>query len=151
MPRMAPCHTLSGDDSSAEPMSQLLERLSSAVANVLNERDFDFTSKEAQRFLANLAPDREGKMDTQAAKMDFEQQIAIWRQRAVKFPKIYFDVVQLHSTMNEDSGIGKCLSGNAGEWTGRRGSACNERDEVKAGQRARLVVLSHHLYERHYE
>jgi len=111
MPPNDACPTPTSDESPVEPVSALLERLSFAVVTAINEQDFDFTSEQAHEFLAHLAPDWEGEMDTQPAKVNFEQQVALWRQRTETHPNVCFEVLQVESAVDEDSGTASVYLG----------------------------------------
>jgi hypothetical protein len=86
----------------------LLERLSRALVNALNEHDFDFNqSPEAQEVLACISPHFKADMDTQPQSLTWDEQIASWKERAGVHPDVRFEVKQVSSDVNERSGVAK--------------------------------------------
>ncbi|KAK4503454.1 hypothetical protein PRZ48_004369 [Zasmidium cellare] len=91
-----------------ESTASYLERLSSTIVTALNDRDFAFASAPAQLFLTHISPHWRGEIDTFAQKREitsFDQQRAMWKQRAEENPGVHFEIVHLWSYVNEEVGL----------------------------------------------
>ncbi|KAK3709511.1 hypothetical protein LTR37_010884 [Vermiconidia calcicola] len=84
-----------------------LERLSAAVVNAHNARDFSFQSEEAQELVAHLTHDWEGQFDThsdQTHSYTWNEQVSAWKERAENYPRVHFQIVQTSSNVSEKYG-----------------------------------------------
>lgn len=105
---MEPYPTPETPTTQTETTASRLERLSSIVVSTINDRDFDFTSKDAQSFLAHVSPQWRGEIDTFAQKREiksFDEQRAMWKKRAEENPDVHFEIVHLSSYVNEGAGM----------------------------------------------
>jgi hypothetical protein len=90
-----------------KPLIPDLERLSAAFVQVLNERDFDFTSDVAQELKSRLSSDWKAQLDTFAADsrpVTFAEQVARWRQRAQDNPDVKFNVLDVQTRVDNKKG-----------------------------------------------
>jgi hypothetical protein len=90
-----------------KPSTPELERLSAAFVQVLNERDFDFTSVVAQELKSRLSPDFRAQLDTFAADsrpVTFDEQVEKWRQRASDNPGVKFHVLDVQTRIDNKKG-----------------------------------------------
>jgi hypothetical protein len=105
---LTPPDTPSSQPPANKGSSALLERLSVAMVDVIvNQRDFDCETAEAQEVVAHLSPNWKSDMDTQAKGLDWTSQLASWKERAKEMPDVKFEVRQVSSEVNERSGIAK--------------------------------------------
>lgn len=100
--------TPESDTSPKETTSAQIERLSTTWVNTLNNRDFSFTSPEAQDLIAHLAPDFRARIDTDPSNpfhLSLDEQIVKWRERAEQHPDVYFKIVLISSDVDEAKGV----------------------------------------------
>lgn len=82
-----------------------LERLTRAVADMVNCKDFDFTSPSAQEVQQHLSTDLKYKPGGPAtAAVPFEQQRQIWIRESQSNPDICYRVLETSSTISEHLG-----------------------------------------------
>ena len=87
-----------------------LERLSTIMPNILNTRDFDLETQEAQELQHYLAPDLKFLMDTQDQKGEpwsWKRQLAAWKERAEELPNVQFALMDISSDVDESNGEAK--------------------------------------------
>lgn len=81
-----------------------LERLSVAIVEVLNDKDFAFTSALAQELEAHISPEWRGQFDTQQGHVTWEEQKLLWKERAEMLPDIVWIVVEVSADVNKRTG-----------------------------------------------
>lgn len=117
-----------------ESTASYLERLSSTVVTAINDRDFNFTSPEAQTFLSHVSPHWRGEIDTFAQKREvasFDQQRAMWKQRADENPNVHFEIVHLWSYVNEEVGLANVYMNMEVTGVGGEGVTLHAMNELK--------------------
>ncbi|KAK3676067.1 hypothetical protein LTR78_004259 [Recurvomyces mirabilis] len=81
-----------------------LERLAVNFVDVLNARDFDFTSDKAKELRTRMTADWKAQMDTYAADpspVKFDEQVRRWKLRAQDHTGVHFQVVEVMSKVEE--------------------------------------------------
>ena len=71
------------------------------VINLINQRDFNFSSKEARHLRSRISPDWACKMNCSPFTVSFEDQIEIWEQMTLEFPDVYFELLGVDCKINE--------------------------------------------------
>lgn len=118
----------------SESTATYLERLSSIVVTAINDRDFDFTSAEAQTFLAHVSPHWRGEIDTFAHKRaitSFAEQRSMWKQRADENPGVRFRIDHLWSYVNEEVGLANVYMNMEVTGVGGDGVVLHAMNELK--------------------
>ena len=85
-----------------------LERLSVVIPSIVNTRDFDFKSPEAQELQSHVSSDFLSQIETlpqQEKTLSWAEQVAAWRQRAEEYPAVYFAVASVSSVVDEINGF----------------------------------------------
>lgn len=85
-----------------------LERLTAIVPGIVNTRDFDFASPEAQELLSHVSPEFASQIDTlpdRAKLLSWKGQVAAWRQRAQEHPDVRFEATAVSSVVDERLGF----------------------------------------------
>jgi hypothetical protein len=85
-----------------------LERLSVVIPSVVNTRDFEFKSPEAQELLSHVSSDFVSQIETlpqQEKTLSWTDQVAAWRQRADEHPDVHFALTSVSSTVDESKGF----------------------------------------------
>lgn len=75
-----------------------------AVVKILNEKDFDFTSAEAQEVERHMSPEWRSQMDTQPGLVTWEEQKSLWKERADIYPDIVWTVRDVQTDVNQRTG-----------------------------------------------
>ena len=85
-----------------------LERLSAVIPRVINTRDFDFKSPEAEELLSHVSSDFVAQIDTrpqQDKALSWHEQVSAWRERAEEHPQVHFALTQISSVVDENRGF----------------------------------------------
>lgn len=94
-----------------EPSTEAeLERISAIVPQIVNTRDFDFESPDAQELLSHIHPDFVAQIDTlpqQKKSLSWKGQVAAWRQRAEDHPEVQFVLTSISSVVDEREGFAR--------------------------------------------
>ena len=89
-----------------EPSSAAeLERLSVVIPHVINTRDFDLKSPEAQELLSHVSADFLSDLDTQEKGLSWTDQVDAWRRRVEEYPDVQFTVTSVSSTLDDTKGL----------------------------------------------
>lgn len=80
---------------------QLFERYCWAILEVINSRDFDLQTENAQMLKSIISPGWYATLNCSPFTASFEQQIAVWRNMTLDFPDIYFELVGVDADVNE--------------------------------------------------
>ena len=90
-----------------ETTAQLIERLSSNFVTTINDRDFDFSSEDAQELMSHISPDWRAQLQSFTdgnASHSLEEQIVIWRRRVKEHPDTEYGIDSVFSDVNEHAG-----------------------------------------------
>lgn len=93
----------SGDND--ESTSTRLERLSRCVPEVINARDWAFTSNDAQELLANVSADFMCRLDPHPQPLTLGEQVKAWADRSRETPEFWIELQDV--TSNVDQGTGE--------------------------------------------
>ena len=72
-----------------------INRFVRIIVTLINNRDFEYQSKEAAELVEHVAPDWEGRFDNYPHAISFAEQTSIWIEYAKTYPNLYFDILDI--------------------------------------------------------
>lgn len=83
-------------------MEAELKRFCEVIIDVVNGRNFDYRGAEAQALRTqHISPDWCGRFGSHAWSLCFDEQTEIWRQMAIDFPDLYFELLGVDCKVNK--------------------------------------------------
>lgn len=109
-PILTPPETPTAQPTKPRDSATELQRLSRAIIDAHNARDFNFESTDTRELLSRISPHWKGDVDTKGPptkSMTWDEQISAWKQRAEIHPQVHFEIKHLSSDVNERGGVAK--------------------------------------------
>ena len=79
-----------------------LEHFCQVVVDLINQRDFGYESREAQRLREqHISADWSGKLDCHAWSIDFDEQTEVWRQMTLEHPGVHLELIGVDTKVRE--------------------------------------------------
>jgi hypothetical protein len=84
-------------------MESEIKHLCHVLIDTINARDFEYQGPEARIFRTqHISPDFQAKLDSTPWSMSYDEQNDMWRQAAIDFPTVHFELRAVDCTVHKN-------------------------------------------------